>query len=37
MIVERPKDADLFWFWRLKGEESDVWGGASMIIWRLDS
>ena len=37
MIVERPKDADLFWFWRLKGEESEVCNGASMIFASLNS
>ena len=33
MIVERPRDADLFWFWRLKGEASDVCGDASMMAF----
>ena len=27
IIVEWPRDADLFWFWRLKGEASEVCGG----------
>ena len=37
MIVEWPRDADLFWFWRLKGEASEVCGGVSMVFAPLDS
>jgi hypothetical protein len=36
MIVEWPRDADLPWFWRLKGEASEVCGGVSMIASALD-
>jgi len=35
MIVEWPRDADLFWFWRLKGEASEVCGGDSMVFTAL--
>lgn len=37
MIVEWPRDAELFWFWKLKGEEaSGACGGvamASLLSW----
>jgi len=31
IIVEWPRDADLLWFCRLKGEASEACGAAAMI------